>query len=242
MSPTLSLDALGATPDQLADPAHPFGRALTRKAWVLENRGVVSPGDHHERLEFLGDAWLGAVVSEILTARFPDADEGQLTPTRSEVVDTPTLAAVFDALDLAPHLRVGKGELGQAQHLTSKSKADHVEALIGAAAVVGGVERVRAVVEAWWEGRWPAEPVAVRDDNDVTRLQELVLKAERRPGSEPKYTFEPVDGRPGWFVATVVFFLGGEEHRYSGAACLGKQAAKQSAAAVALRALGDQPE
>lgn len=237
MTPSSLLEALGVTPDQLADPSHAFGRALTRKAWVLENRGVVSPDDHHERLEFLGDAWLGALASEILVARFPDADEGQLTPTRSEVVDTPTLAAVFDALDLAGHLRVGKGELGQAQHLTPRSKASHVEALIGAAAVVGGVDRVRGVVEAWWEGRWPIEPVEVRDDNDVTRLQELVQKAERRPGSEPKYTFEAVDGRPGWFTATVAFVLRGEEHRYSGTACSGKQEAKQSAAEVALRAL-----
>ncbi len=55
-----------------------FDEALTHPSFANESRAP-----HNQRLEFLGDAVLGLCVSELLAARFPDADEGALTRMRA---------------------------------------------------------------------------------------------------------------------------------------------------------------
>src|SRR5215207_7209990 len=72
--------------------------ALVHRSALNERAGL--PFGSNERLEFLGDAVLGAVVAERLYADLPDANEGRLTLTRSNLVCAPTLAAWARTLDL----------------------------------------------------------------------------------------------------------------------------------------------
>jgi ribonuclease-3 len=66
---------------------------------------------HNERLEFLGDALIGAVIAEVLYARFPDADEGELTRARAALVNKTSLAELARGIDLGSQLKLGEGEL-----------------------------------------------------------------------------------------------------------------------------------
>ncbi|MDA0300896.1 MAG: ribonuclease III [Chloroflexi bacterium] len=83
--------------------------ALTHPSFANEH--PEDPAPTNERLEFLGDAILGAIVAEDLYTRFPQVQEGRLTEWRSALVCGPTLSRVAtDVLDLGPWLRLGRGE------------------------------------------------------------------------------------------------------------------------------------
>src|SRR5690242_19623254 len=64
----------------------------------------------NERLEFLGDAILDVIVSDILLESFPNSNEGQLSKMRAAVVNEKTLAQLAKALQLQDCVRLGKGE------------------------------------------------------------------------------------------------------------------------------------
>ncbi len=83
--------------------------ALTHPSFANEH--PEDPAPTNERLEFLGDAILGAIVAQALYERFPSVQEGRLTEWRSALVCGPTLSRVAtDVLGLGPWLRLGRGE------------------------------------------------------------------------------------------------------------------------------------
>ena len=89
--------ALEAFLDRLGyrfDDADLLGRALTHRSWCAEHAGFQS----NERLEFLGDAVLGLLVTDDIYVRLPDASEGQLSRVRASVVCAPALAEMAGAL------------------------------------------------------------------------------------------------------------------------------------------------
>ena len=97
-------------------------RALTHSSAVPELRAEhkddsaeVAAIQDNERLEFLGDAILGAIVCEALYHRFPDAPEGELTRIKSSLVSRSTCAVVADQLGLDRFLILGKGLLSHQQ-------------------------------------------------------------------------------------------------------------------------------
>src|SRR5271169_5239561 len=81
-------------------------RALTHKSFANENRVPA----HNERLEFLGDAVLGLVISEYLIKNCPDSREGDLSRLPSAVVSEPALEAIAREIGLGNYLLLGKGE------------------------------------------------------------------------------------------------------------------------------------
>ena len=68
------------------------------------------PVPHNQRLEFLGDAVLGVILSRHLYETLPDADEGILTKSRAKLVNAGALAIHARALGLGPHLVLSRGE------------------------------------------------------------------------------------------------------------------------------------
>ncbi len=111
-------------------------RALTHKSFVNELGAPAAPASscraHNERLEFLGDAVLELKVSELLFRRQPEWDEGGLTRMRSRVVNTRSLAAFADRLQLGRYLRLGRGEEKQGGRRRPGLLADAFEALAAA--------------------------------------------------------------------------------------------------------------
>ncbi len=84
-------------------------QALTHRSHTSE-RTSDAAGDDNEKLEFLGDAVLGMIVSAELVRAFPDWREGQLSKSRARFVNEASLARAARELDFGRHLRLGRGE------------------------------------------------------------------------------------------------------------------------------------
>lgn len=119
-------------------------RALTHRSY--------DPKMSYERLEFLGDALLGAVIAEALFDRFPRHDEGKLTRMRATLVRQETLVQIAQKLELSSHLILGVGERkGGGRHRAS-ILADAVEAILAAVYLDSGdIERVKDLVKCWYK-------------------------------------------------------------------------------------------
>lgn len=117
-------------------------RALTHRSYAYEHGGLPT----NERLEFLGDAVLGLVVTESLYRRHPDLSEGQLAKLRAAVVNMRALADVGRELELGEFIRLGRGEESTGGRDKSSILADTVEAIIGAIYIEHGFETATAAV------------------------------------------------------------------------------------------------
>ena len=103
-------------------------RALTHRSYAYEKGGLPT----NERLEFLGDAVLGLVVTDALYKRHPELPEGQLAKQRASVVNMRALALVARQLDIGPYLLLGRGEETTGGRDKASILADTLEAIIGA--------------------------------------------------------------------------------------------------------------
>ncbi|WP_459128985.1 ribonuclease III [Guggenheimella bovis] len=112
----------------------PFSTAFIHKSFAKEH-GVES----YERLEFLGDAVLDLVVSEVLFRE--SYKEGELTRLRASAVCKESLQKVSIALGFSEKVKLGHGI-----HLTANIEADVVEAYIGALFLEGGYEKAKAFI------------------------------------------------------------------------------------------------
>ncbi len=116
--------------------------AVTHRSFAYENGGLPT----NERLEFLGDAVLGLVVTESLYRRYPEVAEGQLAKMRAAIVNARALADVARSLDLGRHLRLGRGEEITGGRDKSSILADTLEAVIGAVYLEHGLTTAEDVV------------------------------------------------------------------------------------------------
>lgn len=104
--------------------------ALTHKSYTNENPEEAP--QHNERLEFLGDAVLDFLVSDLLMAQYPTAPEGVLSKMRASLVSEAALAEVALELDLGACLRMGRGEETSGGREKDSILSDALEALIAA--------------------------------------------------------------------------------------------------------------
>src|SRR5256885_6609606 len=129
--------------------------ALTHRSYAYENGGLPP----NERLEFLGDAVLGLVVTDHLYRTHPDLAEGQLAKLRASVVNMHALAGVARGLGdggLGAHLLLGKGEELTGGRDKASILADGMEAGIGAGYIEHGSGSARQPVDHPFD-RLPAE-------------------------------------------------------------------------------------
>jgi ribonuclease-3 len=147
-------------------------RALTHRSYAYEHGGLPT----NERLEFLGDAVLGLVVTDLLYAREPELPEGQLAKLRASVVNSRALANVARGLELGRWLRLGRGEEVTAGRDKTSILADTMEAVIGAVYLDRGLAGATTVVRALFE---PLIRAASQDGAELdwkTALQELTAQ------------------------------------------------------------------
>lgn len=115
--------------------------ALTHSSYVNENKLKYS--DNNERLEYLGDAVLDAVISEYLYRKNKDVEEGVLTKERASIVCEASLSLCGQKLNLGKYLILGKGEEHNGGRNRNSMIADAVEAIIGAIYIDGGWEAAK---------------------------------------------------------------------------------------------------
>lgn len=199
--------------------------ALSHRSWCAENGGAES----NERLEFLGDAVLGLVVTTHLYATYPDYPEGELAKIRAAVVSTVSLAEVASEIGLGQYLALGRGEDQSGGRKKRSILADAVEAVIGATYLDAGWSRSVDLIMKLIGERIVIAAAGPGGQDFKTRLQELCAHDFE---NVPRYTVS--DHGPDHdkrFIAHVTVNgeqLGEGEGR-------SKKAAEQSAAAVALR-------
>jgi ribonuclease-3 len=176
-----SNDEVLPTPEMLAlaqrigwsvrDPALLF-QSFAHRSWCAENGGVES----NERLEFLGDAVLGLVVTDHLYRRYPALPEGELAKVRSSLVNSAALAEVAAGLHLGDALLLGKGEDQSGGREKPSILADATEAVIGAAYLDCGREAADAIVLGLLGERIEEAAAGPGGQDYKTRLQELCAR------------------------------------------------------------------
>lgn len=105
-------------------------RAIRHRSMLVEEDFEAS--DSYERLEFLGDAVLDLIVTEIIFEYYPHKNEGFLTKLRSKLVKGDSLAMYADILELGAIIEVGQRAKGQGIEHSKSILADIFEALVGA--------------------------------------------------------------------------------------------------------------
>jgi ribonuclease III len=139
----LASAALAARLDyRFRDPSH-LERALTHRSSLAKTRHTVGS---NERLEFLGDAVLGFLMTEELYRRFPDASEGYLTRVKSHIVSHDRLAEESLRIGIGDALILGAGEEQSGGRRRHSILADAYESLLGAIYLDGGIEAARRFV------------------------------------------------------------------------------------------------
>ena len=172
--------------------------ALLEEALTTPSYRQSEPGaKDNQRLEFLGDAVLGLLAADRLYAELPDDPEGPLTVKRTHMVSAVALCEAAMRHGLRERLRRNKGALPLPPN--SKTLADAVEAVIGAAYLDGGFDAARRVFAALeldanaGEGEWSGNPKG-----------ELQVKAQAmKPPRHPAYELLETAGKAHEPVFTV---------------------------------------
>ena len=178
---------------------YPRNAELYKLAFVHRSASLKMPDGTHinnERLEFLGDAILGAIVAEYLYKNFPDKPEGFLSQTRSKIVNGESLAHLSSTLGLdklivshVSHFDTNKNILG-----------DAFEALIGAMYLDQGYQAVRKFVEKRLINKYiDFDAVLNTDNNYKSRL----LEWAQHKKAELVFDTNAVSSHPTQFISEI---------------------------------------
>ena len=223
------LEALGVDlPDGL------LTLALTHRSYAYEAGGLPT----NERLEFLGDAVLGLVITAEIFTRYPDRSEGELAKLKSAVVNTQALAKIARTMTpdgLGAYLLLGRGEVGSGGAHKANLLADAVESLLGATYVQHGHEVAGDVVIRLFSDVLESAANLGAGLDWKTSLQELA--AARRMGVPAYVIASSGPEHDKHFTARAV--VGAEDYGH-GEGRTKKEAEQQAAAAAykAIEALG----
>jgi len=217
-------------------------RALTHSSHAHEESkaaGLESTAENldNEQFEFLGDAVLGLVASQLLFERFPGFHEGQLSKLKAHLVSARHLVNIATDLRLGDYLRLGRGEERSGGRSKSTLLSDALEAIIAAMYLDAGMEKARAFIV----GRI-LEPELQRITHETasefsladykSALQELLQSSGRL---QPVYTTvreEGPDHRKTFTVEARIYLQGQTKPEYVGR---GEGATKKKAEQLAAK-------
>lgn len=186
----------------------------------------------NERLEFLGDAILGAVVCEHLYRRFPNDLEGELTKIKSLAVSRRVCAEIAAELGLADAVQLGKG-MGERTNLPQSLLAALFESVIGAVYLDGGIGPARTIVLRLLDARIDVAARLGHQQNFKSVLQQAL---QQRELGTPVYVVLGEEGPDHAKCFEICVELG--SRRFKPRRAMSKKAAEQDAALEALVELG----
>jgi ribonuclease III len=200
--------------------------ALTHKSFAMETGARVP---FNERLEFLGDSILSAVVAHYLFNRYPDVDEGRLSQLKSMLVSRPSLTVWGKSINLGQFLMLSEGE-----HLAGGRDRDSIvgnamEAVLGAMYLEAGFEPTQKFID-----KLLAKRKRLVSADYKSRLQEWAQKKYKVP---PDYRVKRSFGPDHAKTFEIEVNVGGE---FVGEGIgKSKKEAEQAAARDALRKVKD---
>jgi len=208
--------------------------ALTHPSVAHEQGRLVQ---HNQRLEFLGDAVLGLVLTRELYDKFPNVSEGPLTKARAQMINRRTLAEQARQIALQNHLILSRGEEANLGRSRASAAADAFEALIGAVFLDGGFDAAQDFVLRSFHRAFGELAVIPTLDNPKGELQEIL---QAKSPDAPKYEMVRATGPDHDRDFECVVSHGGMElGRGLGKS---KKAAESEAAIAALKKLRDGTE
>lgn len=169
------------------------------KTWIVE---------HNERLEFLGDAILDAIISDELFRRYPNLPEGELSKARAVIVCEGSLAESAQVLDIGPYLLLGRGENASGGRERASILADAFEAIIGAIYLDSGIENCRTFILKFLGADLEKINSGHYSRDYKTLLQEVVQK---KPDQKIQYQLEDATGPDHNKVFTISVIINGEK-------------------------------
>ena len=155
--------------------------ALTHSSYSNELKAKKQVCRCNERLEFMGDAVLSAVVSEYLFERFPDMPEGELSTMRAALVQSQALASYSRSFGVGDFLYLGHGEEknnGRNRQSTLENAFEAIVAAIYLDAAEQGFDEVRRFVLPIIKAQLADSDFAINHTDAKTELQQLVQQAE----------------------------------------------------------------
>jgi len=193
------------------------------------------PSDDNQRMEFLGDAILQAVISEALYRLHPDKDEGHLTKARAGLVNGTSLAAKAAALGLEQHLVLGHGQRTEFERGKESALEDALEALVAALYLDGGLHAANDFVIRVFADELANPDSIPTIENPKGELQE---RLQGGTGVSPTYELLSASGPAhAREFEVAVLHAGDELGRGSGGS---KKEAESQAALAALAKLRDE--
>ena len=138
----------------------------------------------NQRLEFLGDAVLQLMLSEMLYQKLPQADEGELTKLRAQIVSTKALAVVARRIQLGSFLIMGRGEAANGGRERENTLADALEAVAGAVYLDGGSAEAHKFAQHLFQQELERLMDGPSDQNPKGQLQEMIQSVGSSP---PQY-------------------------------------------------------
>ncbi len=204
--------------------------ALTHRSFKNE-RPDIAPSDN-ERLEFLGDAVVDLVAAHLLFVHFPEADEGELTRRRADLVSERGLAEAAEAVGIGPALRLGKGEEKSGGRSKRRLLSSALEACIGAIYYEGGADAAFEASRRIFEPRLHTSAPGRRDAKSLAQAW-----AQANLGFTPSYQLLETEGPDHDREFTVALEVDGE--RITTGTGRSKLEAEQTAARAALELWAD---
>lgn len=203
--------------------------ALTHPSVAHE---TTAPTPHNQRLEFLGDAVLGLVLTQELYDKFSSVSEGPLTKARAQMVNRRSLAEQARRFEIGRYLILSRGEETSGGREKQSALADAFEAILGAIFLDGGFEAARDFILNCFRDSFGHLARIPDIDNPKGELQE---KLQSRSPDAPRYETTSVTGPDHDRVFECAVFHDGKElGRGSGKS---KKAAESRAALAALDTL-----
>jgi ribonuclease III len=144
-------------------------QALTHRSYANEHPAEESL--HNERLEFLGDAVLNLVLSDLLLKKFPDLSEGAVSRIRAGLVNEKKLAQIAGFIELGSYLMIGRGEELTEGRQKPSLLGDSLEALLGAIFLDGGLKSASRIIYRLFQSQFETDLPKSAGDYKTT-LQE----------------------------------------------------------------------
>lgn len=214
-------------------------QALTHKSYA--NEFSRDRSCDNERFEFLGDAVLSLVISELLMQQFPDMSEGGLSKTRATLVSEPGLTRVARNINLGEYLFIGKGEDRTGGRNKSSILSDALEALLAAIYLdsphAEKIDQVTRVIETLFSEEIPKAQTQLPSHDFKTELQEYSQKRFRSLSTYQLVGESGPDHQKEFEVVVAV-----NDVIYGEGTGMSKKQAEQSAAKVALEYLKECPD
>jgi len=199
--------------------------ALLKQALTHPSMGK----DDNQRLEFLGDAVLQYVMSDILYASHPESKEGSLTHLRALLVCEAALSQVARSLHVGEALIMDRGEELTGGRDKPSVLCDAMEAILAAVYLDGGMEEARRIVKTFWPK--PEEVHRPMQDSKGALQEHL----QKDGGNAPNYEIVSQDGPPHDRTFTAVVYRNGVQLGQGSGRT--KKQAEQAAALDALNRL-----